>query len=248
MFLDLFSSPYGSRPHRPDRGTPSLMNAIVRRNLNIGDRAPAHKGSVSKKTWFKITVSHSTREQAFGRSEGPWCNGGDPLCSGNSSSFDWATSGFFRNIFLPSPALFSSLWVLIVLTGLQFPLLWISVGTEESRLGLASSGTRLETRRQRVPVPPQARKPAGWLWAIFLPLSPTHLVGFTVVGEMRGGALGIRCVFTSLYKNKGVIKKKSNKYILEELRFKMFARNPSNKKKWNGGAAERKWCGILLID
>ncbi|KAL7978174.1 hypothetical protein Chor_005161, partial [Crotalus horridus] len=48
-------TPYGSRPHRPDRGTPSLMNAIVRRNLNIGDRAPAHKGPVSKKTWFKIT-------------------------------------------------------------------------------------------------------------------------------------------------------------------------------------------------
>ncbi|KAM3824967.1 nuclear RNA export factor 1 [Vipera latastei] len=54
-------SPYGSRPHRPDRGTPSLMNAIVRRNLNIGDRAPAHKGPVSKKTWFKITIPYGRK-------------------------------------------------------------------------------------------------------------------------------------------------------------------------------------------
>ncbi|KAK9391149.1 nuclear RNA export factor 1 [Crotalus adamanteus] len=54
-------TPYGSRPHRPDRGTPSLMNAIVRRNLNIGDRAPAHKGPVSKKTWFKITIPYGRK-------------------------------------------------------------------------------------------------------------------------------------------------------------------------------------------
>ncbi|XP_032089881.1 nuclear RNA export factor 1 [Thamnophis elegans] len=52
-------TPYGSRPHRPDRGSSNLMNATVRRNLNIGDRAPApaHKGGlVSKKTWFRITI------------------------------------------------------------------------------------------------------------------------------------------------------------------------------------------------
>ncbi|ETE61241.1 Nuclear RNA export factor 1, partial [Ophiophagus hannah] len=48
-------TPYGSRPHRPDRGSQSLMNATIRRNLNIGDRAPPQKPPVSKKTWFRIT-------------------------------------------------------------------------------------------------------------------------------------------------------------------------------------------------
>ncbi|XP_058016114.1 nuclear RNA export factor 1 isoform X1 [Ahaetulla prasina] len=55
-------SPYGSRPHRPDRGSPSLMNATVRRNLNIGDRAPPpHKGTGSKKTWFRITIPYGRK-------------------------------------------------------------------------------------------------------------------------------------------------------------------------------------------
>ncbi|XP_034281227.2 nuclear RNA export factor 1 isoform X2 [Pantherophis guttatus] len=58
-------TPYGSRPHRPDRGSPSLMNATVRRNLNIGDRAPPppppQKGTGSRKTWFRITIPYGRK-------------------------------------------------------------------------------------------------------------------------------------------------------------------------------------------
>ncbi|XP_026544480.1 nuclear RNA export factor 1 [Notechis scutatus] len=54
-------TPYGSRPHRPDRGSQSLMNATVRRNLNIGDRALPQKPPVSKKTWFRITIPYGRK-------------------------------------------------------------------------------------------------------------------------------------------------------------------------------------------
>uniref|UniRef100_A0A670YRF3 Nuclear RNA export factor 1 n=1 Tax=Pseudonaja textilis TaxID=8673 RepID=A0A670YRF3_PSETE len=54
-------TPYGSRPHRPERGSQSLMNATVRRNLNIGDRALPQKPPVSKKTWFRITIPYGRK-------------------------------------------------------------------------------------------------------------------------------------------------------------------------------------------
>uniref|UniRef100_A0A8C5WNV7 Nuclear RNA export factor 1 n=1 Tax=Laticauda laticaudata TaxID=8630 RepID=A0A8C5WNV7_LATLA len=54
-------TPYGSRPHRPDRGSQSLMNATVRRNLNIGDRTLPQKPPVSKKTWFRITIPYGRK-------------------------------------------------------------------------------------------------------------------------------------------------------------------------------------------
>ncbi|KAM6434812.1 nuclear RNA export factor 1 isoform 2-T2 [Liasis olivaceus] len=53
-------TPYGPRPHRPERGGLNTMGATVRRNLNIGDRA-VHKSPISKKTWFRITIPYGRK-------------------------------------------------------------------------------------------------------------------------------------------------------------------------------------------
>ncbi|XP_015745893.1 nuclear RNA export factor 1 isoform X2 [Python bivittatus] len=53
-------TPYGPRPHRPERGGLNTIGATVRRNLNIGDRA-VHKPPISKKTWFRITIPYGRK-------------------------------------------------------------------------------------------------------------------------------------------------------------------------------------------
>ncbi|XP_063173251.1 nuclear RNA export factor 1 [Candoia aspera] len=53
-------TPYGPRPHRPERGGLSTMGATVRRNLNIGERA-VHKTLLSRKTWFRITIPYGRK-------------------------------------------------------------------------------------------------------------------------------------------------------------------------------------------